>query len=247
MFELQGGGSSLYQGYGGALNVWGDRFEGNVGLGYLDGLRFSVFLKQLIGRDTLRLGNDAIPVRFATDVFGSSHIDSCAGCRHSAGDETFVALRIRRRERDRHSSAVRECAAPRSSHWCRSGGTLAFADVRLTTHASLLVAPDDPARDQVGVANRSRGGSDGGVGGNQPYGSASMAIKHEKLTSASAYVSMGDRFRRTGVPTPGAERSGSRERAAHASSRRTDSRSEIGRQTLSSGFNASRECPIARR
>ena len=73
VFELQGGGSSLYQGYGGALNVWGDRFEGNVGLGYLDGLRFSAFLKRLVGRDTLRLGNDAIPVRFATDVFGSSN------------------------------------------------------------------------------------------------------------------------------------------------------------------------------
>ena len=73
VFELQGGGSSFNQGYGGALNVWSDRFEGNVGLGYLDGLRFSVFFKRLIGRDTLRLGNDAIPVRFATDVFGGSH------------------------------------------------------------------------------------------------------------------------------------------------------------------------------
>jgi hypothetical protein len=51
----------------------GERFEGTVGLGYLDGFRFSVFLKRLIGRDTLRLGNDAIPVRFATDVFGGSH------------------------------------------------------------------------------------------------------------------------------------------------------------------------------
>jgi hypothetical protein len=73
VFELEGGGSSLYQGYGGALSVWGERFEGNVGLGYLDGFRFGVFLKRLIGRDTLRLGNDAIPVRFATDVFGGSH------------------------------------------------------------------------------------------------------------------------------------------------------------------------------
>ena len=73
VFELEGGGSSLYQGYGGALSIWGDRFEGNVGLGYLDGFRFSVFLKHLIGRDTLRLGNDAIPVRFTTDVFGGSH------------------------------------------------------------------------------------------------------------------------------------------------------------------------------
>jgi len=45
IFELEGGGSSLYQGYGGALSIWGDRFEGNVGVGYLDGFRFSVFMK----------------------------------------------------------------------------------------------------------------------------------------------------------------------------------------------------------
>ena len=51
VFELQGGGSSLYQGYGGALNIWGDGYEGNVGIGYLDGLRFRVFLKQLIGHE----------------------------------------------------------------------------------------------------------------------------------------------------------------------------------------------------
>jgi len=54
VFELEGGGSSLYQGYGGALSIWGDRFEGNVGVGYLDGFRFGVFMKHLIGRDTLR-------------------------------------------------------------------------------------------------------------------------------------------------------------------------------------------------
>ncbi len=41
-----------------------------------------------------------------------------------------------------------------------------------------------------------------GVGGNQPYGSASMAVKHEKLDLRMAYVGMGDHFRRTGVPSP---------------------------------------------
>ena len=45
-------------------------------------------------------------------------------------------------------------------------------------------------------------GATAGVGGNQPYGSASMAVKRERLDVRMAYVSMGDRFRRTGVPSP---------------------------------------------
>src|SRR5262249_26376853 len=94
VFELEGGGSSLYQGYGGALNIWGDRFEGNVGAGYLGGFRFSLFLKHLIGHDTLRLGNDAIPVRFATDVFGSSHsiFAQGAGMRRANRRSSFYAF-----------------------------------------------------------------------------------------------------------------------------------------------------------
>ena len=39
VLQLQGGGSSLYQGYGGTLNIWGPTYEGQVGLGWLDGLR----------------------------------------------------------------------------------------------------------------------------------------------------------------------------------------------------------------
>src|SRR5688500_16238780 len=94
VFELQGGGSSFTQGYGGALNVWGDRFEGNVGLGYLDGVRFSVFLKRLIGRDTLRLGNDAIAVRFPTDVFGGSNtvLAQGAGLRRATKRSSLYAF-----------------------------------------------------------------------------------------------------------------------------------------------------------
>ncbi len=103
VFEVQGGGSSLYQGYGGALNVWGERFEGNVGLGYLDGFRFSVFFKQLVGRDTLRLGNDAIPVRFATDVFGGSHTIFAQGAGiHRAQQRSSL-----------YAFVWRECCSPR--------------------------------------------------------------------------------------------------------------------------------------
>ena len=49
--------------------------------------------------------------------------------------------------------------------------------------------------------NAFEAGATGGVGGNQPYGSVSAAMKYQKLDVRASYVSMGDRFRRTGVPT----------------------------------------------
>ena len=202
VFEVQGGGSSLYQGYGGALSVWGQGFEGNVGLGYLDGFRFSAFLKQLIGRDTLRLGNDAIPVRFATDVFGGSHaiLAQGAGVRRATRRSSLYAFVgtsavampapfVNAVDQDKVIGVVQ--AERRLS-----------PTVRLTTHGLFS------SRQTIlqGIKWESPTGLEaaatGGVGGNTPYGSASAAIKHDKLDVRASFVSMGDRFRRTGVPTP---------------------------------------------
>lgn len=202
VFELQGGGSSLYQGYGGALNVWGDGFEGNAGIGYLDGLRFSVFLKRLVGRDTLRLGNDAIPVRFASDVFGGSHsilaqgvgvrratkrssLYAFAGASASATPAPFVnALR--------HDKAIGVVQAQR----------ILTPTVRLETHALFSSRQTILQGIKWETPSGLEAGATAGVGGNQPYGSASFAVKREVLDLRAVYVGMGDRFRRTGVPTP---------------------------------------------
>jgi hypothetical protein len=202
VFELQGGGSSLYQGYGGALNVWGDRFEGNVGLGYLDGVRFSVFLKHLIGRDTLRLGNDAIPVRFATDVFGASNtiFAQGAGIRRATRRSSLYAF-------IGGSAIATPAPFVNSLHQDQAIGVIQAEralspTVRLTTHA--LFSARQTVLQGIRWETRSgiEAGATGGIGGNQPYGAASMAIKRETFDLRASYVSMGDRFRRTGVPTP---------------------------------------------
>ena len=202
VFELQGGGSSLYQGYGGALNVWGDRFEGNVGLGYLDGFRFSVFLKHLIGRDTLRLGNDAIPVRFATDVFGASNtiFAQGAGIRratHRSSLYAFVgasaiAMPAPFVNALDHNQAIGVVQAERALS----------PTVRLTTHALFSARQTVLQGIRWETPTGLEAGMTGGVGGNQPYGAASVAVKRQAFDLRAAYVTMGDRFRRTGVPTP---------------------------------------------
>jgi hypothetical protein len=202
VFELQGGGSSLYQGYGGALNVWGDRFEGNVGLGYLDGFRFSVFLKHLIGRDTLRLGNDAIPVRFPTDVFGASNTIFAQGAgirranRHSSlyafvGASAIATPAPFVNALD-HNQAIGVVQAERALS----------PTIRLTTHALFSTRQTILQGIRWDTPTGLEAGATGGVGGNHPYGAASVAMKRDRFDLRASYVSMSDRFRRTGVPTP---------------------------------------------
>jgi hypothetical protein len=202
VFELEGGGSSLYQGYGGALNVWGDRFEGNVGLGYLDGFRFSVFLKHLIGRDTLRLGNDAIPVRFATDVFGASHTIFAQGAGiHRATRRSSLYAFVGASATAMPAPFVSALRQDQAIGVLQAERVLA-PTLRLTTHA--LFSSRQTVLQGIRWERPSgvEAGATVGVGGNEPYGSASMAVKHEKLDLRMAYVGMGDHFRRTGVPSP---------------------------------------------
>jgi hypothetical protein len=71
--EVSGGGSSLLGGYGITTSVWRDGVEGWLGLGYLDGFRAGAFVRKGFGRDTLRLGNDALAVRYPTDIFGNGY------------------------------------------------------------------------------------------------------------------------------------------------------------------------------
>ena len=202
VFEVQGGGSSLYQGYGGALNVWGDRFEGNIGLGYLDGVRFSVFLKRAIGRDTLRLGNDAIPVRFATDVFGSAHaiFAQGAGYRRASRRASLYAF-LGASAIATPAPFVNAVGQDKPIGVVQAERVLS-PTVRLTTHALFSSRQTILQGIKWEKPSGLETGATGGVGGNQPYGSASLAVKRERIDFRAAFVSMGDRFRRTGVPTP---------------------------------------------
>lgn len=202
VFELLGGGSSLYQGYGGALNVWGDDFEGNVGVGYLDGLRFSLFLKHRLGRDTLRVGNDAIPVRLTTDVFGGSHtiLAQGLGVRRASKRSSLFAF-AGASARATPAPFVNAMSQDRVIGVVQAERTLS-PTVRLATHVLLS------SRQTIlqGIKWESPRGLEaaatGGIGGNQPYGSASFAVKREMLDVRASYVASGSGFRRTGVPTP---------------------------------------------
>jgi hypothetical protein len=202
VFELQGGGSSLSHGYGGALNVWGDGFEGTLGVGYLDGLRFGGFLKYRLGRDSLRLGNDAIPVRFTTDVFGASHtiLAQGAGVRRATKRSVLSAF-IGANASATPAPFVNALKHDELMGIVQGERTLS-PTLRVRTHAlfgkrqTVLqgVHWASPAGMEAGVT--------AGVGGNQPYGAASFALKREVVELRASYVGMSDHFRRAGVRTP---------------------------------------------
>jgi len=202
VFELQGGGSSLSQGYGGALNIWGDRFEGNLGVGYLDGVRFSVFLKRLIGHDTLRLGNDAIAVRFPTDVFGASNtiLAQGAGIRRATKRSSLYAF---------VGGSATATPAPFVNALIHDqfigvvqGERALSPSTKLTTHALFSSRQTVLQGIRWESPNGLEAGATGGIGGNQPYGAVSAAMKRQRIDIRASYVGMSDRFRRTGVPTP---------------------------------------------
>ena len=88
MVEVQGGGSSLIGGYGATANFWRNGVDGWVGLGYLDGLRVGAFLRSAVGKDTVRLGNDALVMRFPTDLFNGGYNLLVQGVSLAGGSAT---------------------------------------------------------------------------------------------------------------------------------------------------------------
>ena len=84
--EVQGGGSSLVDGYGATANFWRPGVDGWIGVGYLDGFRVGAFLRKAMKRDTLGIGNTALVMRLPTDIFTPGYNLLVQGVTYSGGD-----------------------------------------------------------------------------------------------------------------------------------------------------------------
>lgn len=203
VFQVQGGGSSLFAGYGGVVNFWGNGYDGSLGIGYLDGLRIGATARRLIGgRDTLRVGNDILPLSLPTDIFGGGSAMLAQG----------ISLQRRRGRTTLHAfggASANALAAPyfaanRASH--AMGYAHATYDVSrtlslgahavITTRQSLLASATwRPALNVVATAA-------GGVGSNSPFASTAIDAKSEQLDVRVAYSLLGQGFRRADAPLP---------------------------------------------
>jgi outer membrane protein OmpA-like peptidoglycan-associated protein len=200
--EVAGGGSTLLNGYGATANFWRPGADGWVGIGYLDGLRLGAFLRTGVGRDTLRLGNDVLQVRFPTDIFTPSHPLLVQGAGWAGGDERTSYLAFGGSSSSglgaqtfQPTSVERPLGAlmlaRRLSSTLRATTTAVFAE-RQTVVPGLEWQP----RPDLTAALAA------GVGSDRPYAASSLMWRPGRLGLRAAYAWNPSRFRRVAVPTP---------------------------------------------
>ena len=202
VMEVQGGGSSLVGGYGVTTNFWRNGMDGWIGLGYLDGLRAGAFLRTAVGKDTLRLGNDALVMHFPTDLFSSgynllvqgasvggsrgatSYLAFAGASSSSLGSPSFQAM-----------SAEKPMGAlfleRRVSPTVRLTG-----DFLVAQHQTVMPGIQwQPAPDLTTALVA-------GTGGGSPYVSGGVTARQGNLGIKAQYAWNPDRFRRADVPGP---------------------------------------------
>jgi hypothetical protein len=200
--EVQGGGSSLLGGYGATANFWRSGVDGWIGLGYLRGLRAGAFLRTSMGKDTLRVGNDAVVVRFPTDLFSSGTNLLVQGVSYGGGDERTSYLAFGGASSagiGAPSFQPTSIEAPlgaiflqhRLSPKLRLSGTALVAERQtLVPGIQWQVSPDATAALTAGV------------GSGRPYAASSIAVRKGDLGLKASYAWNPNRFRRAAVPAP---------------------------------------------
>lgn len=201
--ELQGGGSSLYDGYGLSANFYRPNFDGWLGVGYLRGFRVGAFVRTSIGRDTVRVGSDALLVRFPTDLFTSGYNLLVSGASltrvREGSSATFFA-----------GGSVRAAnGGPGFQPLDLETPLLAFNGVqrlspRLSSYAHVQIAERRTAISglQWLPAEGMSAAVTGGIGSNDAYGAASATFKRTGIEIQASYVLSPERFRRLTVPAP---------------------------------------------
>jgi hypothetical protein len=200
--EVSGGGSSLLGGYGVTTSVWRDGAEGWLGLGYLDGFRVGAFVRKGFGRDTLRLGNDALSIQYPTDVFSTGYGLLVQGASWSrTGSRTSLILfggassaglsapsfLATKAQAAMAALAVQHAVSPRV--------TLTGSAVLAARHT---LVPGVQWRPSPGVTTA----LSAGLGAGRPYIASSAVVERGEFGVRASYVWNPDRFRRADVPAP---------------------------------------------
>jgi outer membrane protein OmpA-like peptidoglycan-associated protein len=200
--EVQGGGSSLVGGYGATANFWRSGVDGWIGLGYLDGLRAGAFLRTAVGKDTVRLGNDALVMRFPTDLFSSGYnlLVQGASLAGGSGRTSYLAF---------GGASSSSLAAPsfQATRIEKPMGALFLQHrvsptVRLTGNVLVAerqtVVPGiqwEPTPDLTTALVA-------GTGAGSPYAAGALTARRGALELKALYAWNPDRFRRADVPGP---------------------------------------------
>jgi len=200
--EVQGGGSSLTDGYGATANFWRAGYDGWIGLGYLDGFRAGAFLRHAVKKDTLGIGNSALLVRLPTDIFTPGYNLLVQGVTYAGGNDRTSYLGF-------VGASSAGIGAPsfqptdveqpmgawffqhRAAPTVRVTTTAIIAD-KQTVLPGLLWEPTPDISTSFAA----------GTGAGRPYAAAGLALRRGPLDFKGSYAWNPDRFRRVAVPAP---------------------------------------------
>lgn len=203
VFQLQGGGSSLFEGYGGVVNIWGNGYEASLGVGYLDGLTVGWSARRLLGgRDTLRVGNDALPFVLDTDVFGTGSAILAQG----------ASVQRRRGRTTLHAFAGASANAVAAPYFASNqpSRAMAYARAQHDVHRTLSLVGHAVATTRQSLLGSVRWtpvqgvttSATAGMGANAPYAAAALDARTTRLDVRAALVAPGRGFRRADAPMP---------------------------------------------
>ena len=200
--EVQGGGSSLLGGYGATANYWHEGYDGWVGLGYLNGLRIGAFLRTGLGRDTLRIGNDALVLRFPTDLFSTGANLLVQGVSYTGGTPRTSYLFFGGASSDGLAAPSFQAANPDKPLGALLLRHRVGERLRLSTDAVFARRQTVIPGIQWQATPDLTTGLVAGAGSGRPYAASSAYFRRGDVEIKASYVWNPDRFRRAAVPGP---------------------------------------------
>jgi len=203
VFQVQGGGSSLFAGYGGLVNIWGNGYEASLGIGYLDGLKVGASARRLLGgRDTLRVGNDLLPFLLDTDVFGTGGTIFAQG----------AAIQRRRGRTQLWAFAGASATSLSGSMFTaqRPSRAMGYVRTRYDVSRTVALSAHAVATDRQSLlgsvawepALGTQASATLGIGSNSPYGALALERSSPRLDIKAVLAGIGREFRRASAPMP---------------------------------------------
>jgi hypothetical protein len=200
--EVQGGGSSLLGGYGATANYWHAGYDGWIGLGYLNGLRIGAFLRTAFKKDTLRIGNDALVLRFPTDLFSTGSNLLVQGVSYTGGNARTSYLVFGGASSDGLAAPSFQAANPDKPLGAILLRQRVGASVRLSADAVFARRQTVMPGVQWQVTPDLSTALVAGAGSDRAYAASSAYFRRGDLEVKSSYVWNPHRFRRAAVPGP---------------------------------------------
>lgn len=200
--EVQAGGTSLYDSYGGSVHFYTSRFTGWLGVGYQDGFKLGAAIQTSFHQDSLRIGSSVLLEKYATDLFSTGVNVLTQDVRYTWVRKRTIVMAAAGSAAASYGSQFFQAyqfddpfGALSARHQASRKVTLGFDGVIASQQSAIGSVAYFPLVN-LGLA------ASGGIGSNAPYGAVALEYKNRSLAVRASYVGLGDNFRRAALPYP---------------------------------------------